>query len=572
MGLFFRGRERAQAIAELRHDTAKLKLENQRLRNERQEIQSRERLLEKLMDRTMPQGSMTSELYHQAFPTAERSRGGLSLYRSHWSASNDKLRRLSRIAAFESPTGGSLIGRLADLVVGSGLLLEAQPMWDLIAAQMPENTLAAETNTDAQQKWTKFVERLFLHWWKSKRIHYNLEYNGRQLDYQLFRYLLEDGEYFVLIRYNSSRSGSPMTLQIIPPENVVGGTTTVATNIIENGIEYDAAGTAVAYHVRDDRTGLTTRIPRFGPRSGRVLVIHNFLRTNEKQRRGVPYLANAIHMLTKAGDYETLEMQAALVNALYAVWVRPPVDQDGEPTIGEGATLVGDQDEGEGDPFDPTAEYLARSRRVDYSRGGVVVDALPAGHEIESFDTKRPHAGFDQFLTAIRRSVAAQRGVPLSAVDLNFTNSYSAARGELLLLWISIGRYVANHGADLHDIVYQMWMWTQVDRGRIQAPGFDYDEFLRDAYSNAEHRGNQRPDIDPFRSVNANILEHKYAYKTGQQITAERSGGDYNENLNTVATELNRVARANNAVREMNDGTEPPPMDPQDDYELEENR
>jgi capsid protein len=87
-------------------------------------------------------------------------------------------------------------------------------------------------------------------------------------------------------------------------------------------------------------------------------------------------------------------------------------------------------------------------------------------------------------------------------------------------------------------------MWGEVDRTRIEAPGFDYDEFLRQAYCNAEHIGNQRPDIDPLKSVSANILEQKYAYSTGHKITSERGGGDYQENLTIIKKEFEKLAEA----------------------------
>lgn len=546
MGFFSRRRETQERLQtlerrteELNRETQELRHENQRLRAQRSEVAARERLARDLMSRTAAKGSMSSELYNQAFPDASKYPGALSIYRSHWSSSNASLRRLSRIAAFESPTGAAMLARLSEVVIGSGLRLRAEPIWDIIADAVPE--FATARDEEEKRLWRKMIERRWRLWWKGKGVSYTLEYNGYQLDQTCFQYLLKDGEYFVILRYSSARSGSPLSIQIIPPENVTGGTNPATGNTIDDGIEYDERGVAVAYHVLDDKTGITTRVPRFGARSGRVFVIHQYLKTHEKQRRGIPYLANIIHELTKLGDYEVLEIQAAIINAIFAVWVKPPADEDGQSVIGQGArrrASGGTDGQAEGNP---AAEYTANLSGLDFSQGGIIADSLPAGHEIESFDTKRPNKGFDVFFTSVKRNLSAAKSQPLAAVDLAFNNSYSGARGELLMFWMSVMTWRQNHGWDFHDPIYKMWMWAEVDRGNVEAPRFDYDEFLRDAYANAQHIGNQRPDIDPKNSVEAHMMEQDRRYKTGHQITAERGGGDYDENLDVVADEMSRL-------------------------------
>jgi capsid protein len=179
------------------------------------------------------------------------------------------------------------------------------------------------------------------------------------------------------------------------------------------------------------------------------------------------------------------------------------------------------------------------------------LDSLPAGVKPISFDTKRPNAGFDNFFQAVKRNIAAAKGQPLAVVDLAFNNSYSGARGELLMFWMHVDQLTENHGWDFEDDIYEMWTWDEVAKGRVKAPGFDYDELLRKAYCNARWIGNQRPDIDPLKSVTAAILEQKYGYRTGRQICSERGGGDYEENLEIIAGELASVAAANAPLRSM---------------------
>lgn len=567
MGIFSRRKtnepnmEFQERVASLQLEAEQLRNVNQRLKNANAEINARERLVEKLVTSFGATGSMTSDLYNQQFPAASKYQGAMSLYRSHWSGSNDHLRRLSRIAAFESPTGAAILGRLVDIVVGSGLQLQAEPMWDVIESEYGAMIDGIPRDGDERRAWRRLVERRYRLWWQGRSVSYTVDRNGPALDRQIFRYLLEDGEYFAILRYTSSRRGSPLTIQIVPPENVAGGTGAAAGNTIENGIEYDGKGIAVAYHILDERKGTTTRVRRFGTRSDRTFVIHEYLRTSEKQRRGVPYLANVIHELTKLGDYEVLEIQAAIINALFAVWVKPPEDMDGEPVIGAGAQKKSGGGAEITETGDPTTDYLARSERLDFSHGGVMLDSLPAGHSVESFDTKRPNSGFDKFFQSVKRNIAAAKSVPLAVVDLQFNTSYSGARGELLLFWMTATQMREAHAASFHSVIYQMWMWAEYDRGRISAPGFDTDPMIRAAFTNAQWIGNQRPDIDPLKTVKAHILEQNRGYKTGHQITAERGGGDYEENLDAITKEMDTLSRMPQ-VGGVNDTNDSTPTDP----------
>jgi lambda family phage portal protein len=524
-----------------RREAAKMTLEAERERTRRTEIRARSKILARF-ENMMPKASI-STLQNELYPTAEKSSNSLYRTSGMYAGDNRRLQRLSRIALFESPIGASLVGRLSEVVVGSGLSLRPQPLWDLISG--------APTDLAERDAWCRNVEQRYRLWSKSYRPEYNTRRNLYQLSRACFDYLLQDGEYFVLFRYAATGAVNPLTIQIIPPENIQGGSTNTPGNEVVNGIEYDQYGEAIAYFVLDDKTGQTTRVSRFGPKSGRVMMLHNYLTTNEKQRRGVPYLANVIEEICKAGQYESLEIQAAIVNALFAVWVKPPADMDGEATITAGAPKrTGSQSTAvESETGTDAEEYVQNARKLDFTQGGTIVDALPAGHELQSFDSKRPNVNFGSFLSEVKKNIAASRGMPLAAMDMVFNNSYSGARGELLLFWNTVERFRLNHGWDFEDDVYQMWFMGEVYRGNIVAPGVASSKDLLLAYTNAIWIGNQRPDIDPLKSVTANVMEQKYGYKTGAEITAERTGGDYAANLETIKTELEKVAEANGPMK-----------------------
>ena len=141
----------------------------------------------------------------------------------------------------------------------------------------------------------------------------------------------------------------------------------------------------------------------------------------------------------------------------------------------------------------------------------------------------------------VKKNLSASLGIPISVLDKQFQNNYSASRGELILAWYQIEKYRFNQSMT-NDLVYRMWLWGEIQQEKITAPGFFQSDEIQAAWSNAKWIGNQRPDIDPLKSVNANVIEQNRGFRTGKQIAAERGGGDYDENLVRTKVELAAVA------------------------------
>jgi lambda family phage portal protein len=444
---------------------------------------------------------------------------------------NSIARRNSRIVHNESPVAQAMVTTFDTLTVGSGLMPESQPMWDICD---PQNVIDGES----RKRWKNLVEHRYKLWAKRKNTSYENDQNRLQQEQRIFHDLLIDGEYFEIYRYSANTRRNPMTIQIVRPEDVKNpsGSRVANGNDEEDGIEYDNRGRAVAYHVYDHRLKKTVRVLRDGARSGRVFVNHVKL---GNKRRGVGILASIVTELMKLGDYEVLELQAAVVNALYAVWVKSPEGNDEIPTLTRGITKNGASSATENTIS--ADDWINDRKNLDYSEGGLIVDALPGGYEVQSHDTKRPNVNFGAFMDQVKKNLASARGIPVSVLDKQFANNYSASRGELILAWYEIEKYRTNQSYT-NDLVYKMWLWGEIINGKVRAAGFLTDEDIMDAWCNVKWIGNQRPDIDPLRSVQAHILEQDRGFRSGRQITPERGGGDYDENLSTVNGELARVA------------------------------
>lgn len=500
-----------------------------RSENENRKLALINRISEKMSSQMSAFRSFPDELYTTGI---KQGRGaGLLLH------SNDMARRHSRIAHNISPVAQSIAGTINTLTVGKGLDLEAQPIWRLIPA-------FAMISDEQRSEWMKTAEAKYGLWAKRKTTSYDEQLNRYQQEQEIFKRLLIDGEYFEVYRYSSNTKRNPMTIQLIRAEDVrtPSGSRIAQGNDEEFGIEYNVKTVAVAYHIYDHLKKHTIRVLKKGPRSGRIFVNHEKLGSN---RRGVGIIAPMVTELMKLGDYEVLELQAAIINALYAVWVQTPIGEDGVPTLNAGIADIA-----QGATTLSAETWLKDRKELNYNEGGLVADALPGGYEIKSHDTKRPNVNFGNFMDQVKKNLASSVNIPISVIDKQFKNNYSASRGELILAWYEINRYRFNQSMT-NILVYRMWLWGEIQNESISAPGFFDSEEIQDAWSNAKWIGNQRPDIDPLRSVKAHISEHNRGYKTGKQITVERGGGDYDENLDRVKDELEKIAEMQVPFKEL---------------------
>lgn len=517
--------ERTAHLDYLKAETALMKEKTQAMRQmKRQAQEAVTAIMSKVNKPTM---TLNDELY-----------GSTSAYSSElWQKDVATTRRVSRIAHWQSPPAQTLTGRFVDLVYGTHLELQAQPFFDLIPN--------APTDPEERKKIITNIERRWWLWAKSKNSDYENDKNYFKQSRLNFEKLLVDGEYFLVLRYSQSRKRNPLTVQYIKPENIMRvGSEVVQGNKEENGIEYNAKGQAVAYHVLNSDTGKSIRIPRYGVKSGRTFVIHVKLGDG---RRGVGLLAGIITELTKISDFTALEIQAAVINALFAVWVETPIGGENKNLVnkrGIGGIQTTYDQRRQSIPF---SEYEAKLNSTDFDHGGFIVQEMGEGQKLNSFDTKRPTPEFETFDNAIKRGLFAARGMSLAVANYNFNGQYAAARGELLVLWNRVRTMRFDETSDRHDEVYKMFLWGEVDGGNV--PDFGYaDEFIRDAFSNAEWTGSGRPDIDPYKSAQAHKIESREGWKTDQKISAERGGGDFDENIERKKLENDSKAAANESI------------------------
>lgn len=309
---------------------------------------------------------------------------------------------------------------------------------------------------------------------------------------------------------------------------------------IVQGVETDADGMVVAYWICNrhplgsnsaaDAEGIQwNRVEAYGAKTGRRNVLHVMSRERIGQRRGVPLLAPVLEALKQLGRYTDAEITAAVLSAMFTVFVKSAAPNDGRP-FGEmipAEELIDEQDK--------TSIELAP---------GAIIDLAP-GEEVQFADPKHPVNGYDAFTNATIRQIGAGLEIPPEVMLKQFTTSYSAARGALNEFWRTCGMHRDWFTDDFCQPIYEEWFAEAVARGRIKAPGFFSDPIIRKAYVSCSWNGPARTNLNPVQEVDAAIKRQDAGFSTAQEETAQMTGGDYNRNIKQRAIEVARMQEVN---------------------------
>jgi capsid protein len=478
----------------------------------------------------------------------EKLYSGTSGYENPCTFENHSFKKqASKIAYTQSSAAQAMIGRFVDMVYGPKLEIQSMPLWDLIPNQniSSSNGEVPEEVLRNRQSFSKNIENRYKIWSEDYKSDYSLKTNHIKRSRQTFEDLLKDGESISLLRYSRRKDGeNPLTVQRIHPDNLIRIDSKVTSgNTEQDGIEYNSKNQPVAYHIKNCKTGKSIRVPRFGQKSGRTFVIHNTIGSGH---RGEPLLSGVITEITKIADFEALEIQAAVINAMFAVWVETEVGGD-EKKLGQKQGVTGVSRTDTYRSAWDSSEFKMDVKKSKMEDGGIIAEP-GQGQKMHSFDTKRPSATFKEFYNAVVRNLYAAKGMSRAVALYDFDGSYSASRGELLVFWNRVMTMRLDHVLDYENIVYKMWLWGEIDNNNVVDYGWYTNSTTRDAIAYSKRTGPQRPDIDPMKSAQAHELESKNSWKTDQQISAERGGGDWDDNVPRKTIENNAKAKANEPI------------------------
>lgn len=315
-----------------------------------------------------------------------------------------------------------------------------------------------------------------------------------------------------------------LKVQLIEADRISNPDDAQDTDTVKDGIKYVGAAPVGCYvcntHPGDATTvaGLVKRwdyYPFIGETTGRRRFLHVW---NDKDRpgavRGYPYLAPILEPLKQLDRYANAEIAAAVVSAMFTVFIKKESEK-----VDAAGNQVGAFDDGTNSDTE-TGDPVQGIAPPPINLGNAAVVDLAEGESIESANPTRPNANFDPFFMAMLRQIGAALEIPVDELMLSYQSSYSAARAAMLQAWrfYTLRRWALT--TQFCQPIYGLWMDEEVATGRISLPGYG-DPMKRRAYSRALWIGPARGSMD----------ENKEAQAAGKRIEI----GVSNESIETAA-------------------------------------
>ena len=333
-----------------------------------------------------------------------------------------------------------------------------------------------------------------------------------------------DGEYlFQIVRGTAAGNEFGFALQLLDVDRLditkncpAEGT----TNAIRMGVEVNAYGRPVAYHLKTAHPGDLYQSTSGVRGSAHVRVpaediIHDFMADRPEQVRGMPWAHAAMIRLNNLGGYEEAAIVASRVGASKMGFFTTP---------------------------DGMAEVV--STGTDEQTGAPVMEAdagtfqtLPEGVTFQPFNPDYPTAMFADFVKANLRGVASGLGVAYHSLANDLEGvSFSSIRSGTLEdrdFWTLIQDWFAE---SLLDRIHAELMKNALAFGRITLEnGSTLPLSKIDKFSAHAWQGRRWEWVNPLQDIEADIAAINAGLKSPQSV-ASKLGLDYEDLLLEIKT------------------------------------
>lgn len=422
------------------------------------------------------------------------------------------------------------VNKEVDAVIGSNFRPLSKPDWKALGLS---EEWAGEFKTQVEARWRQYADdpRCFGDLTRDQSI--------SQLFGLAYRNYMLEGDAIGVLHWREDRA-THTCLRVVDTDMLSNPQGIQDDESLRGGIELDGDGVAVGYNFQQGHDGQAwassgvfqwERVSR-EQSWGRPLVLHFYDKQRDGQTRGVSRLAPIIEKLRMEDHYGKVELQAAVINAVLAAFIKSPMDPE---AITE---MLGEGDEGWNAYTADRADYY--KRKPDITLAGAKVTHLYPGEEIGTVSSARPSAQFADFETAVLRHVASGIGISYEqmASDWSKTN-YSSARAALVEIWRGWMARRHSFAQGFCQPFFMAWLEEEIDRGKITLPDDapDFHEHWA-SYARTKWIGPGKGFVDPVKEAQASAMRVALGLSTLEDEAAELTGSDLTENLAQIRREI----------------------------------
>lgn len=495
-----------------------------------------------------PQTSwVTGRAYSISFD-GEKNYGELGPIRSYimnYHALNDR----SNQAYIESEIAQTILNTYFTWIAERGLKLQMNPS---------KVALATEGITDFDaEKFNEITEARWQIWANSKHSSHNGMMSLNQLATDAFKHASIGGDCLVVLYYVNNT----VKIRIIDGRHI--DTTLLSQsenqNRIIDGVEIDADGRHIAYHVRKPGTLETQRIMAWSESTG---LRRAFLIYGSKYRiddtRGLPRIATSLETLKKLERYKEAAVGSAEERQKIAYAITHNQFSDGRNPHDAGLAALSGKNSGKVEiPVDVQGRALAKEVAATTNKQAW---NLPIGSKMEVLDS-RAELFFKEFYETNANIICAALGIPPNVAFSMYNDSFSASRAATKDWEHTMDVERKGFQEQFYDPILAFWFHTQVINNKIDAPGY-LNAFATDnymilgAYLNARFTGSKFPHIDPLKEAKAERLKlgpfgDKLPLTTLEAATEALMSGDAKSNIEQFIQEIASAAGLIAKVREL---------------------
>ena len=437
--------------------------------------------------------------------------------------------------------GRGIIRRLVTNVINTGLSLDAEPIVGLIPLSEEQSASWTESVEDSFQSWSSLPKICD---WKKQDTFGEIEKNA-------YREALIEGDVLVIEHYNSST-------QLPCYELVSGGLvqtpitkqTLAKGNTIEHGVELNFRRQHVAYWVvQSDMT--YKRIKARGRNGDVISWLYYATDKRASETRGEPLLSLIMQSISEIDKYRDSTQRKASVNSLLAMFFYQSTDSKtpNSRPVSAGATRRGSTSE--------VVEETGFNLNMAEHHPGLVYENLPPGVKPEGFSNKGTDEKFGDFEDSILSGIAWALEIPKSVLKMEFSNSYSASRGEVKEFNMFLGAARNRYADTFLRPVYTSWLLAMVLTRRISAPGLL--EAWRDpmkfevfgAWINSNWYGAVKEAVDMLKEVNGLSKMAENGYTTNAVATRQLTNTRFTTNIKRIQRENELKAASMRPILEL---------------------
>ncbi|QDM26990.1 phage portal protein [Tardiphaga sp. vice304] len=430
------------------------------------------------------------------------------------------------------PHAVSGVASLVDMLIGAGLRRSSKPdmrALGLNPKKEQDRAVARALAESIETEWRTFVEDPLRRCDAQRR----LSMNG------IFRLLCRTsvirGEATAVMGWKEGKGRYATCVRVIDPDRLTNPTGYPDCAKMRGGIEFTEDGEPVAYHVRNSHPGdfysnypnglSWTRIPRSTP-TGRPVFIHGFEPDRADQARAISPFAALMQRMRMIGKFADTELASAMVNALFAAFVKSnlPVDAVNQS-------------------FTPNTATFADKRMDHWEKNpamlnGVRIPVMPVGDEIALNSSTRETSTFPAFQTAFLQSIAAAMGISYEQISADWSQvNYSSARAALNEVWRHVQTVSSAFYEQVVDPIYFAVMEEAFDRGYVEMPKGAPDFWdVPGAYLKGRWIGPGRGYVDPVKEAEGASMRMGAMISTLEAECADQ-GRDLEETLDQIARE-----------------------------------